>query len=415
MQKEILLYINNPERLEALYRADPSGFKQAFNLVYNEIQENASASFWRARLNYTKSVSEKKSTSDIIFLIIMSLMAGVIAKIPEFADIQDFGLFYPYNLSFIVFPFLIFYFLRQHRPGFKILVFPLAAIIVSVIYMNLIPKNQESSSIILACVHVALFLWSVTGYAFLGSDLRNNEKRIDFLRFNGDLVIMINIILLAGGTFVGITIGLFEMINKNVATFIMEYVVVFGATAVPIFGTYLVQRNPALVQKISPLVARIFTPIVFVMLLVYLITVIYTQKDPYNNRDFLILFNALLIGVMAIIFFSLSETVTQERNRFNLFILLGLSLLTMIIDGIVLSAILFRVGEWGITPNRAAVLGENILIFINLTFVTNRLLKAIRNQSTPYEVENSIALFLPLYGLWFGFVTFFFPILFGFR
>jgi hypothetical protein len=255
----------------------------------------------------------------------------------------------------------------------------------------------------------------VTGYAFLGNDLWSNEKRIDYLRYNGDLLIMINIVLLAGGTFAGITMGLFEMIHRDIARFFMEYVLVFGAAAIPLFSTYIIRQNPALVQKISPFIARIFTPIVFVMLFVYLITVVYTQKDPYNNRDFLILFNALLIGVMAIIFFSLSETATPERNRFNLYILLGLSLLTLVVDGIVLSAILFRMNEWGLTPNRLAVLGENILIFVNLIIVAYRLIKAIRNTSLSYEAENSIAFFLPLYGLWFAFVTFVFPVLFGFK
>ena len=45
MQKEILLHLNNPESLEALYRSDRSGFKQAFNLIHDEIKENTAASF----------------------------------------------------------------------------------------------------------------------------------------------------------------------------------------------------------------------------------------------------------------------------------------------------------------------------------------------------------------------------------
>ncbi|MEX2568811.1 MAG: hypothetical protein WD431_22910, partial [Cyclobacteriaceae bacterium] len=45
------------------------------------------------------------------------------------------------------------------------------------------------------------------------------------------------------------------------------------------------------------------------------------------------------------------------RQKRELWVLLLLSAVTIIVNGITLSAILFRISEWGITPNRAAVLG----------------------------------------------------------
>jgi hypothetical protein len=88
-----------------------------------------------------------------------------------------------------------------------------------------------------------------------------------------------------------------------------------------------------------------------------------------------LIFNALLIGVMAIIFFSVAETSTTTKGRTEIFVLLLLSIVTIIVNGIALSAILFRIAEWGVTPNRAAVLGSNFLILINLLLVTGQLYK----------------------------------------
>jgi hypothetical protein len=51
------------------------------------------------------------------------------------------------------------------------------------------------------------------------------------------------------------------------------------------------------------------------MLVVYLIAIVYSGKNPYNNREFLLIFNALLIGVMAIIFFSVAETSKTTKNN----------------------------------------------------------------------------------------------------
>ena len=94
---------------------------------------------------------------------------------------------------------------------------------------------------------------------------------------------------------------------------------------------------------------------------------------------------------------------------------MGLSVLTIIINGIALSAISYRLFEYGITPNRIAVLGGNILIFVNLLIVTIQLLKAIKNNTSLTEVQNSIAKYLPVYAVWVGLVTFLLPLIFGYK
>jgi len=94
--------------------------------------------------------------------------------------------------------------------------------------------------------------------------------------------------------------------------------------------------------------------------------------------------------------------------------LFGLSVLTMIVNGIALSAIVFRIYEWGTYPNKLAVLVGNILILINLLFVTFRLYKTIKDKNEIYRVEKSMASFLPVYSLWTALVVFGFPVLFNF-
>jgi uncharacterized membrane protein YhdT len=84
----------------------------------------------------------------------------------------------------------------------------------------------------------------------------------------------------------------------DIQTFYFEQIAVWALAAMPILSTYLIQNNPELVNKVSPTIAKIFTPIVFITLLVFLITLMYTQKDIYNDRNFLLVFNIVLIGVM---------------------------------------------------------------------------------------------------------------------
>jgi hypothetical protein len=249
---------------------------------------------------------------------------------------------------------------------------------------------------------------------YTGASPGSYRKRLDFLSYNGDLVVMATLIVISGGLFTAITLGLFRLIDLDIEDFYFEYIAIWGAAAAPVLATHLVRTTPQLVGKVTPVIAKIFTPVVFIMLSIYLAAVLYTGKDPYNDREFLIVFNALLVGVMAIILFSISESSYKHKNNLSLFMLSGLSVVTIILNGIALSAILFRIWEWGITPNRAAVLGINVLILLNLIWIAISLIKNFINTQQTDGAEKSIAYFLPFYAGWVAIVTFLFPLLFGF-
>jgi NADH:ubiquinone oxidoreductase subunit K len=116
---------------------------------------------------------------------------------------------------------------------------------------------------------------------------------------------------------------------------------------------------------------------------------------------------------MAIIFFSVAETAKTTKSQAEIWVLTLLSVVTLIVNGIALSAILFRISTWGITPNRAAVLGGNVLMLINLLLVTGQLIRVLLKKTDISGVGKVISLYLPVYCIWSTFVTFFFPFLFA--
>ena len=414
MREKIKNNLDNPIQLERLYQENRITFKREFNLIYPDIRETATAQIWNARLNFENEKISWGTSKELIFVIVLSFIAGLIAKIPDFTEITP-DYFYPRNIAFVVFPLLSAYFAWKHKNQTKNILIVSVVFLISVIYINVLPNDPSSDTLILACIHLPLFLWTVLGFTFVGDKLDNSQRRLDYLRYNADLVVMTTIILIAGGLLTAITFGLFELIDIKIEEFYFHYIGIWGLAAAPIVGTYLVQTNPQLVNKVSPIIAKVFTPLVLVTLVVYLIALIFTGKDPYNDREFLLIFNALLIGVMAIIFFSVAETSKNADSKIGTILLLGLSIVTVIVNGIALSAILFRISEWGLTPNRLAVLGGNILILANLLIVTYRLFKTIKDKNEIEKVENSIASFLPIYCLWTIFVTFIVPVLFNFK
>ncbi len=414
MKDEIISHLDDPRELEKIYRTNKVSFKQAFSMLYPQLKGNTLADFWNERLHYESEGINWGTNRELGFVIIASLVAGLIAKLPNLFQIdQEF--FYSRNIGFIIFPVLSAYFGWKNNLSIGKVGFIVGATLVGLLFINYLPKDQKSDTLVLSCIHLLLFLWSILGFAFVGGAKNKEEKRLGYLKYNGDLVVMTTLILISGAIMTAVTLGLFNLIGFKIEKLYFDYVGIFGLAAAPIVGTYLTQTNPQLVGKVSPVIARIFSPLVLVMLVVYLVAIIYSGKDPYNDREFLLIFNALLIGVMAIIFFSVAEASKATKSRAEIWVLFLLSAITILVNGIALSAILFRISEWGITPNRAAVLGGNGLILINLLLVTAQLFKVLTKTATINDVRNTIASYLPVYCLWTIIVTFIFPMLFGYR
>ncbi|WP_114783352.1 hypothetical protein [Botryobacter ruber] len=413
MEDKILANMDNPRQLEKLYRDNRQHFEKAFTGIYPELKHNPLAEFWHERLHYLHDEISWGTGKDLAFVAVAALLAGILAKIPAFVPISE-EFYYQRNIGFIVFPFLVAFFAWKNNLQAKNIALLGGAMLLGLIFINALPAT-ESDTLLLSCIHLPLFLWSVLGVAFVGNAPGNYDRRLAYLRYNGDLLVMTALLGIAGFILTGATIGLFSLIGLQIEEFYGEYIIAFALPSLPILGTYLTQTNPQLVNKVSPVIAKLFGPLVLVMLVIYLIAIIYSGKDPYNDREFLLLFNGLLVGVMAIILFSVAESARSANNRLSTLVLFLLSAVTIVVNGIALSAIVFRIAEWGITPNRAAVLGSNLLILLNLLLVSVNLYKVLTKKTALADVEKPIAAFLPLYSIWIMVVLFLFPLLFGFK
>ncbi len=414
MKEEILLHLDNPLQLERLYRSDKSSFKRTFNILKPELQNNDLVSFWNERLNFSKEEINWGTKNELVIVILASLLAGLIAKLPQFFSIDE-EFFYQRNIGFIIFPVLSAYFAWKNKLSIGKIAFIVSIMLVGLIFINFLPDVEKSDTTILSCIHLMLFLWAILGFAFVGEMKNNPDKRLAYLKYNGDLVVMTTLILISGAILTAITIGLFSLIGFDIKGFYFRNIGIILLAATPLIATYLTQTNSQLVGKVSPVIAKIFSPLVVVMLLIYLIAIIYSGKDPYNDREFLLIFNLLLIGVMAIIFFSVAEKSRSTKNKAEIWILFLLCIITVIVNSVALSAILFRISEWGITPNRTAVLGGNILILLNLLFVTVCICKVLSKKTEISSIGKTTARYLPVYIVWTIIVTFIFPLLFGFK
>lgn len=199
MKTEILSNLDNPHGLEKLYRDNKPAFRREFNALYPELRDTNLATYWHERLNYDHENVFPINRAELVFVALAALIAGICAKLPEIFSINE-EFFYTRNIGFLVFPFLTAYFVWKNKlSGNKIMI--LAGVMaLAMVFINLLPDNPQSDTLVLSCIHLGLFLWATTGFAFVGEEISNFRKRLGYLSYNGDLVVICALLLISGAS-----------------------------------------------------------------------------------------------------------------------------------------------------------------------------------------------------------------------
>ncbi|MZP31449.1 DUF4153 domain-containing protein [Heliobacterium undosum] len=412
MSKLIIENIANPHELERMFRKDPEAFKKSFPYAWEKRPDSHVLAVWYERLHFKETANTEKASllqKDFLSMGILAILAGISTRV--ILHLTEQQAIAPINLVFGILPFIAAYFVYNNPPKKNVLYTLASLFLISVFYMNMLPQEQ-TDSIILAYLHLPIFLWVLLGLAFTGNEYGIGSTRLAYLKFNGEFSILYASMAISGMVLTALTMQLFTFVGMDISEFYFENVVLFGAAALAIVATYLVTRNLKIAKNIAPYIAKIFSPLVLATLLVYLITVIWVGKNPFMDRDFLLSFNGILLCVLAVTIFSITESGTDEKKNISDYINFALIVLALIIDSVALSAIMFRLSSFGITPNRLAVLGVNILIWANLIWIMLSYMRFLRNKTGPSTIQDAVTTYLPLYGLWAAIVTFTFPFIF---
>lgn len=422
LREEIVRALDFPKELERIYRKDPTHFTGAFREVFAEFPDSAVLQVWHARLFFKSSPDTEFNQDtctwklrDIMLVVALSLIAGTLIKIPDFAGSLDSRFFYSRYPAFIVFMALAAYFLIQNAPSFKTAATISALFVGSLIYTSLLPDDSKSQTTVLSCLHMPFFLWSLLGIAFVSGRYKDFTGRMDYIRYNGEALIFTTVILIGGMVLTGVTLALFKLIDLSIEEWYVRSIAVYGSVASPIVGTFLVDKITGTRLKIAPILAKTFTPLFFLTTLAYLGAMISQGKSPYTNRDFLIAFNILLLIVLGLSVFTVSERGSKQDKAVGDFMNIALVAVTLAIDLIALSAIFFRLSSYGFTPNRIAVLGANLLVFCHLCGIVFQYVQFLRGAHAFSSLEDWIAGYLPVYTLWTVIVAFGFPLFFIFK
>ena len=333
---------------------------------------------------------------ELLTLGLLLFISGCIAKIPFLIDYPEDS-FYAHFIGVILVPTWSYYIAYKRNNALKYPLISGSVALLIAFFLKFFFGFTEGDSFGIALIHsVIIFLFCI-GFAFLGSKWNDPEERMRYLKFLIDTAVVSGLLLISGVVFSGITIELFTLTALDIESFYFENVVVWGLPSIPIVASYLVLNHPDVVEKVTPLLSKIFSPLAFVALVLFSIALVFAPNNIFEDRELLLLFNLILLAVCALILFSVSD---KNLNQRQWKIIRLLSYITALDNLIALLAIGYRIFENGLTPNRFTLIGINLMLFIQLLLLNKQLYKAFSNDSMAHAKRSVSGRYLNIYLWW---------------
>lgn len=185
--------------------------------------------------------------------------------------------------------------------------------------------------------------------------------------------------LAVGGVFMGVTTILFETMKITIPEVVLRLGVSVGmamiAMAAVMIGydpklTPREQNFKAGIYPILALAVRLFIPLVLFVLAAYMLVIPFNFWVPFNDREALVAFNAVLAAVIVLLIGATPRVIEDIPQPWRVWLRRGIMTtagLAVIITLYALAAAIYRtyIDQW--TINRVVIMGWNL---INLTVLS---------------------------------------------
>jgi hypothetical protein len=394
----------------------------SLDALSREFAHAHSERLWKQLVTTPDAADDPANTarSETLVVLGLAIAAALAVKVPALfghpIDANDeLPLFYARNASLFAFPLLAAYFLWKRRAGAVsglLLALPFAA---GGVLANVFPFSKGSSTEVLTVLHLPIALWLAVGFAYVRSRWFADGGRMNFVRFSGELAIYYVLIALGGFVVALFTFMMFRAIDVNPAWFVAGWLIPCGAAGAVIVGSWLVEAKQSVIENMAPVLTRLFTPLFTILLLVFLTTMAWTGNPINVKREVLIGFDLLLAVVVGLVLYAASARDPQAPPDLFDGLQFVLVLSALVVDGVALAAIAARIAEFGVTPNRVAALGENLILLVNLTWSAWLYARFLRGRGSFAVLERWQIAYLPVFSAWAAVVVMLFPPVFGYR
>ena len=261
------------------------------------------------------------SRTELLVVLGLAVAAGLAVKLPtlfghHLNPDEDVNSFYFRNASLFAFPLLAIYFMWKRGLNAVSGLWLALPFVAAAVFANVFPFHnrerldnfpQGSDTQLLTVLHLPIALWLMAvGVAYVGGRWFSSGRRMDFVRFSGELFIYYVLIALGGGVVTGFTVMLFSAIDMEAGWFIGGWLIPCGAAGAVIVGSWLVEAKQSVIENMAPVLTRLFTPLFTILLLGFLATMAWTGSPINMEREMLIGFDLLLAVVVGLVLYAAS-------------------------------------------------------------------------------------------------------------
>ena len=427
---------DNPEQLELAYRqaveaGDEAAFTEAIETCYTYAGENLLLAAWHFRLT-SAAARVKARVIAWSWALPLGVLNGLVLWL--LSDDHRFSLQVTNPLTGQIYTFM---------PAVALLAAPISAALIALflalagkerrgralavgaglavgtayvllLFPRIWPRVFQEQYVSLMVLHLGLLGWAGIGLIALarqGAQRGDQENRFAFLVKSLEALIVAGLLAIAGGLFTVISFGLFNALGVQPPEVVQRLFVAGGGGLIAIVAVALVYDPAAApmqqpfhegLSKLVALLMRLLLPLTVGMLLVYLAFIPFNWREPFENRDVLVVFNVMLFAVIALLVGALPVHGAELSERGQTWLRRGaiaLAALALLVSLYALAAILYRTANGRLTPNRLLIIGWNL---VNIAILAALLIRQARAGRTRWlqAMHGTFAAGILLYLVW---------------
>jgi hypothetical protein len=299
----------------------------------------------------------------------------------------------------------------------------LAALVAAAFLLNsLVALKTSADYRTLLIPHLGLLAWAGIGVVLVG--LANEaDNRFAFLIRSLEVFIVGGVYLIAGMAFGGITLGMFAALSVDLPQVLIRLIAAGGAGLIPVIAVATIYdplaapKDQDFNQGLSKFIGtmmRLLLPLTLGVLAVYIFVIPFNFLQPFQNRDVLIIYNAMLFAIMGLLVGATPISLEELSPRLGSALrkgILAVAGLATLVSIYALAAILYRTVTAVITINRLTMIGWNV---INISLLVMMIASLLTDRPEPWNerIKGVYSLGATLYVGWTLFVIVVLPFIF---
>ena len=350
----------------------------------------------------------------------------------------NFNIFFIDSFYFYIFYFLCFSLIFNINSKFNLR--NIAIIFLSFLFVSIINLSTIFFSAIgtienikvysqfyyIKYIFSVIIFFIIIALSYNGFQVLNSKTISEFFTFSADISIFAALITGVVSTVFGIFIAIVLYLIQDIIRSLDEKVIIklillsisFLSSIFP-FLVYIVYKK--MKTNISIYLSRILMPFSLLFIFILLLLLLMPDIRPYDNRVTFVLYNIMLAVIVLNMFFVRAD---YKSSIFTKALYIVLPIVAILFDILVLTSSLYRLAEYGITPNKITLVGTNLVMLGNLVFITffniKSILNIFKNNEDIKDIKNITigdtknVLYIYVYAAWAFIVCFIMPLFYIF-